>query len=224
MRFQRKIFHLLVDNGIIGRGFRYLPEMNPRHSFNWAEPVLITDKIDGTTCQFNLRHVYQRRDKFKKGDPRKFTASEDERYRLELLDPADPANQHIFKAVKPYLPKFSLDGSIVTYFESFGKKIQARYKDYGPDIRVFDVTYCDEWIPFDETVSLCQTWGLPCVKHALRLLEGGVKQIIETLPKAHHLDPDLQKYDLEGWVLRQGTQIAKIRKTDLKRLTFEVRT
>lgn len=218
MRVQRKIFHLLADNGVIGRDFRYLSEMNPRHNFKWAEPVLITDKIDGTTCQFNLMNVYQRRDNFKKGDPRKFTASEEERYRLEPLNPVDPANQHIFKAVKQYLPKFSRDGSIVTYFEAFGKKIQARYKDYEPDIRVFDVTYLDEWSPFDKTVTYCQSLGLPCVKHAPGYFEEGVEQIIELLPKARHLDPDLQQYDLEGWVLRQGNQIAKIRKKDLKRI------
>ena len=45
-------------------------------------------------------------------------------------------------------------------------------------------------------------------------------QIINELIPAEHIDPTLKAYELEGWVLRQKFQIAKIRKSDLRK--FEV--
>lgn len=218
MRVQRKIFHLLADNGVIGRGFRYLSKINPRHSFNWAEPVLITDKIDGTTVQASATGIFKRRDLFKTGDPRKFTATEQERYTLAKLELDAPENKHIARAVSKYLDVFrEIYPVIMVYFEAFGNKIQARYKGLTPDIRVFDVALRDKFQLFEFTRRFCVGWGLPVVGGYYDRLSG-VSDIISRLENATHSDEALKPYELEGFVLRQGNQIAKIRKTDLKRV------
>ena len=223
MSVQRKIFHLLADNGKTGRDFRYLPKLNPRHNFNWDDWIIVTDKIDGTTTQADNENIYQRRDKFKKGDPRKFTATEAERYYLEKLEESDPQYKWIFKAYVEYKGLFSLMRTdLMVYFECFGDKINARYKGRQQDIRVFDFARFDvnngyRYLPFTATEKLCEEYALPIVGNVTRKFKG-VEGIIDSLPEAVHEDEDLWDYDLEGWVLRQANQIAKIRKNDLKRV------
>ena len=223
MRTQRKIYHLLADNGVIGRAFRYLPKLNPKHSFDWDYWIIVTDKIDGTTTQADNQNIYQRRDKFKKGDPRKFKASEEERYSLEKLDEAAPQNKWIFRAYDKYRSLISLiQDDLVVYFECFGDKINVTYKDRPQDIRVFDfarfnVNYGYHYLPFIATEKLCEQYLLPLVGSVTRKFKG-VNEIIEALPDARHEDEDLMDYELEGWVLRQGSNVAKIRKSDLNRL------
>lgn len=225
MSVQRKIFHLLADNGKTGRDFRYLPKLNPRHDFNWDDWITVTDKIDGTTTQANNENLYQRRDRFKKGNPRKFIATEAERYYLEKLGETDPQYKWIFKAYVKYKGLFHLmRNDLVVYFECFGDKINARYKGRPHDIRVFDfarfgVNNGYQYLPFIATEKLCEEYHLPIVGNITRTFKG-VKKIIDSLPNAFHEGEDLRDYELEGWVLRQGNQIAKIRKKDLKRLTF----
>jgi len=213
---QRKIFHLLANNGLSGREFRYLLKVNPKHAFNWNEPLLITDKIDGTTAQADSEHIYKRRDTFKKGDPQKFKAPETERYFLEQLDETSPQNRWIFQAYSRYKDRFSkIPPSYTVYFECFGDKIQERYKNMPPDIRVFDITHDEEFVPFETTLAFCNTYHLPLVGFQYRTFSH-VSEIVDLLAQATHIDPLLGQYELEGWVLRQQDQIAKIRKADLK--------
>jgi len=191
------------------------------HNFNWDDWIVVTDKIDGTTVQADNKNVYKRRDRFKKGDPRKFKATEEERYYLKQLEEEEPQNKWIFKAFNRYREPIShIEPSYNVYFECFGDKIQARYKGRPQDIRVFDFAIEDKYLPFETTIDLCNSFNIPIVGYTYKKLSG-VKEIIETLPEAKHIDSELQEYELEGWVLRQGKQIAKIRKTDLKKLTKE---
>jgi len=224
MTAQRKIYHLLSDNGVIGRDFRYLPKLNPRHEFDWNDWIIVTDKIDGTTTQADNQFLYQRRDKFKRGDPRKFKASEEERYYLQKLEESEPQNKWIYIAYNKYKELVSLipDG-LVIYFECFGDKINSRYKGRLQDIRVFDFARFNvnkgyNYLPFIATEKLCEEYHLPIVGNITRKFSG-VEEIINTLPNARHEDEDLIDYELEGWVLRQENQIAKIRKDDLRILT-----
>lgn len=180
--------------------------------------MLVTDKIDGTTTQADSQQIYQRRDKFKKGDPLKFKAPESERYFLETLDEALPHNKWIFQASNPYRNRFlKIPPSYTIYFECFGNKIQKRYKDLPLDIRVFDVAYEEEFMPFESTIAFCKTYQLPLVGYQYRKVSS-ISEIVEILAQATHIDPLLAPYDLEGWVLRQQDQIAKIRKADLRLL------
>ena len=218
MRTQRKTYHLLADNGETGRDFKYLPELSDKHDFNWDDKILVTDKIDGTTVQADASGVYQRRDLFKTGDPRKFTATEQERYALAKLDLFVPENKHIARAVSKYLGIFKeLPPVIMIYFEAFGNKIQARYKGLTPDIRVFGLTINDEFQLFEYIRSFCAERGLPVVGGYYAHLSG-VSDILSRLESATHSEKELEPYDLEGFVLRQGDQIAKIRKSDLNKI------
>lgn len=239
MRTQRKIVHLLNNNGASGREFRYLPEVNPVHTFNWTKLIYVTDKIDGTTVQASKDGIFKRIDQFKSRDPRKFTASEEERYKLIQLDFKQPEWKWIWEAVHPYyeglltgLDGFTFENCI--YFEVFGPKINARYRTLPKhDIRVFDFAREEEFLKFSTTINRCKKWSfrrpydadskilmsLPIVGHsAMRFT--GVKQIIQLLEPANHFDPSLATYPLEGWVLRQGGQIAKIRKADLQKIQW----
>jgi len=223
MRTQRKIHHLLDNNGETGNGFRYISKINPKHHFDWDEPIIVTDKIDGTTTQADNQNIYKRRDNFKKGDPRKITASEEERYYLEQLDENAPQNQWIFKAVEPFREQFSwLHDDTTLYFECFGPKIQTRYNNMeNRSIRVFDVAYKGQFAPFTETIQLCEMFGIPIVGYTLTPLHG-VEDIINRLLDARHIDLKLYEFELEGWVIRQREEIAKIRKTDLEKLSVNI--
>ena len=218
MRTQRKTHHLWADHGVTGRDFKYLPELSDKHDFYWDDKILITDKIDGTTVQADASGVYKRRDLFKTGDPRKFTATEQERYILAKLDLDAPENKHIARAVSKYLGIFKkLPPVIMIYFEAFGNKIQARYKGLTPDIRVFGLTINDDFQLFEYIKRFCAERGLPVVGGYYAHLSG-VSDIISRLESATHNEDALKPYELEGFVLRQGSQIAKIRKSDLKKI------
>ena len=221
MRSQRKIHHLLESNGT-GRDFRYLEMMNPKHHFNWDDPIIVTDKIDGTTVQADNQIICQRRDNFKKGDPRKFTASEEERYHLEKLEESSQ-NKWIFEAVEPFREQFlRLSAGVAVYFECFGPKIGTRYRNMeNHSIRVFDVAFKGQFSPFTETIILCEMFDLPLVGYKL-VQYHGIQDIIKWLQDARHADLKLYEFELEGWVIRQREEIAKIRKSDLEKLLVKV--
>jgi hypothetical protein len=84
-----------------------------------------------------------------------------------------------------------------------------------PDIRVFDITQDDHFVPFEKTITLCNTYQLPIVGFRYQKFSG-VAEFVSTLPQAVHIDSLLKEYELEGWVIRQKDQIAKIRKADLQ--------
>ncbi len=221
MRVQRKIFHLLADNGISGANFGYLPQISSRHKFDFSKAFVITDKIDGTTVQADNRAIYQRRDKFKSGDPRKFSASEAERYFLVELNKNGSENKWIFEAVEPFQSKMKqmLD-DLVVYFECFGSKIQDRYRAFGHhSIRIFDFALHDDYLPFEETLQKCTSFNLPNVGYDLRHFDD-IFELLASFKNAEHIDPELKPFILEGWVIRQGDQIAKIRKADLRKLSI----
>lgn len=221
MRVQRKILHLLANNGETGAGFRYVPKLNPEHGIDLADWIIITDKMDGTTTQSDGADIYQRRDKFKKGDPAKFTASEEERYTLEKLDSTNPAYQYIFKAVESYREKLknacAFKGETV-YFECLGDKINARYPGLAPTIRVFDWAIDDEYCPFTEMVALCAGLQLPVVESVRRGNLTSLHKLLEELRVAKYMGDTFKPYPLEGWVIRQGDKIAKIRVVDLDKV------
>ena len=219
MRVQRKIHHLLANNGEIGGGFRYLPTLNPLVNFNWKNIIIVTDKIDGTTVQADSQNIYKRYDKLRKGDPKKLTATEDERYGLKKLSEEDPANKWIFKARDRYRKRFSrMKSGLMVYFECFGDKINARYKGREQDIRVFDFALDDEYISFENILGNCEEIGLPPVGSFNHAKFGEVTDIIKQVAGTGHIDLKLAGIPLEGWVLRQGEHIAKIRKNDLSRI------
>jgi len=223
MRTQRKIFHLLADNGINGSPFRYLPEVSLRHKFDFTKPFTITDKIDGTTVQADNQSSYQRRDKFKKGDPKKFSASEEERYFLQELDTSNPENKWILQAIQPFQNNMrEMPHGLVAYFECFGSKIQDRYRTFaGHSIRIFDFAFNDKYLPFEETIQKCTSLNLPIVGHAVRRFSD-LSQLLMTFTMSEHIAPELKSFVLEGWVIRQEDEIAKIRKDDLHKMFVPV--
>lgn len=222
MRTQRKIPHLLANNGLSGRDFQYLPTLNPEVVFDWNLPVILTDKIDGTTVQADNTGIYKRIDLFKSGDPRKHSASEEERYGLRKLDENAPENKWILDACSKYRDIFNhLPDDHTVYFEAFGDKIQSRYAGVDRDIRVFDMAWKDQFTLFRRTVDYCESLGLPTVGWDFKLLAEGVSTLLKILPEARHIEEyfDLVKpVELEGVVLRQLDRIAKIRKADLAKV------
>lgn len=176
--------------------------------------------VHNTTTQADCLAVFQRRDRFKAGDDRKFAASDQQRYYTQQLDKWDPANKWVFEACRRYLPAIqNMPSSCTAYFECFGERIQARYRGWHyHDIRVFDFTEFDFFFDaFADVVSYAKRLEIPVVGHTTRTFHG-IAEIIAALPDAQHRDPDLSQFELEGWVIRQGDQIAKIRKKDLTRL------
>lgn len=202
----------------MGKDFAYSRELSPKHNFDWKSQVIVTDKIDGTTTQADNQNLYKRIDKFKKGDPQKFIAPEEVRYDLHVLSESAPENKWIFLAYTPFKERIAkLPSGIIVYFECFGDRIDTRYKGRPQDIRVFDFAEGDTYLPFETTIHLCEQLSLPIVGHEYAQFSG-VEEVIEHLSNAVHIDKNLRDYELEGWVLRQGDQIAKIRKADLNRL------
>lgn len=221
MRTQRKIHHLLTNNGKMSRNFRYLPVMNPVHTFDFTKTLYLTDKIDGTTVQVKNNVLYKRMDRFKKGDPRKFTATEEERYTLMELDTTAPQWKWIMDACKPYRLFFAkLPSYLAVYFEAFGDKIQSRFKGLSRDIRVFDTAIEDNFNYFWFTVQICKNYKLSHV-NCFRGIVNGIDAIINWLSYAVYWDKTLLEYEVEGWVIRQKDQIAKIRKSDLKKIEWK---
>jgi hypothetical protein len=220
MTTQRKIHHVLDSQGN-GDSFFYLPLL--KAPIDISQPLLVTEKVDGTTVQGKKEDgqftVYKRFDNFKPGDPRKHAASEAERYRLEKLQPKDPASKWIWLSVNRWQDKFNqLPEGLWVYFEALGDKIGARYKGLPATVRVFDTApESGSYNPFETTVEVIQQAGLPLV--AFRTVSfGDVETLILQLQSAKPQDEELKPYVLEGWVLRQGETVAKIRVKDLDRL------
>jgi hypothetical protein len=240
---QRKIHHLLADNGETGHNFRYLPELNSIHKFDWNDPIILTDKIDGTTVQAADKRVFKRKDKFKKGDPRKREVPPGERYELVEIFPDAPEWRWVFEAYDRYKPIFKrLFNRFTVYFEAFGPKINKRYRGMDHhDLRVFDIVQPPAFVfgDFVDVVDFCTATGLPCVGRTSMYFKGfdtpqaalyawlhDTDAYIEhsdtpELDYYKHADPLLEAYELEGYVLRQGSEIAKIRKSDFAILDWE---
>lgn len=219
MTTQRKIYHLLDSQGN-QEDFKYLPSLNAPFDLN--QPILVTEKVDGTTVQGRVESgefvTYKRFDNFKPGDPRKHAASEEERYRLEKLQLSDPASRWIWRSVDGWKSKLNqLPEGLWVYFEAIGDKIGARYKGLSPTIRVFDTSSEGKFNPFGFLVVLCHQLGIPTVEFHSSVF-GDLGTLVETLRVAESRDEELKPYKLEGWVLRQGEHVAKIRVKDLDKL------
>ncbi len=94
---------------------------------------------------------------------------------------------------------------------------------------MFDISQaksCDagavhEYIPFDQTVLLCEKWGLPCVayRHEPNLQLKAI--LIELSQRPRYKDVE---GELEGYVIRDfrgaGSRIAKIRVEDLLKIDY----
>lgn len=231
---QRKIPHLLKDVGT-GREHRYIREL--RVPFDLQKPMIITEKVDGTTVQsrylFGKLEVWKRFDNFRAGDPKKHAAPESERYRLEKLHHDDPSAKWIWAAVDRHyggLCKFW--GSVWVFFEALGANINARYRNppLQPTIRVFDIGSYGRFHDFT-TTQLAKSAELPIVGAHTQIF-GDLETLFRDLRQARYEDskrdelyPDdnLCGYPLEGWVLRRsdpdGTElVAKIRVKDLAKL------
>lgn len=221
MTTQRKIGHVLVSAGE-GRDFHYTRA--PAAPFDLSKPILVTEKVDGSTMQARNGKPFKRYDNFKAGDSRKHGASEEERYRLEACSREKPHERYYLDAFDVYADAFlRVAPHLWVYFEAIGPKIGARYRGLGegPTIRVFDVSDAGAFLPFGETDAIAHRAGLPVVAtHTLTF--GDVAGLISLLSEAQSRDAALPTHDLEGWVLRQWNGereiVAKIRKADLGRL------
>jgi hypothetical protein len=217
-RTQRKIVHLLDSSGT-GDTFRYYNKLNRKAQFLEGDSVYLTEKWDGTTAQATNAGVYKRLDLLKKGDPRKATASESERYMLEKLDLEHNKNRWIREAVQEYTSVFqSLPDGVCVYFEAIGTSIGGRFKhlDEFHDIRVFDFARDDKYLSFDDTVALATEYSLPLV-HYDELTDLTVAGVIEQLSRTSRSYTDIDA-ELEGFVVRDITdrgRVAKIRVEDL---------
>lgn len=218
MAIQRKIYHLLKSEGT-EETFRYL--LSLRAPFDLLRPVLMTEKVDGSTMQSCGGMPWKRFDRFKAGDPRKHSASESERYELRPCRADDPSVKWYLAGFEAHKAAFEEFGRRYfdrwIYFESLGGKIGARYKDLDPTIRVFDTSYNGVFLPFAETVKTAYQVGLPVVQHREEIF-GTLENLLEVLAHDVSGDSKLPPHQLEGWVLRQGEVVAKIRVKDLNQI------
>ena len=228
MLTQRKIYHLLKSFGQ-GDDFWYLWEL--RTAFDLSKPILVTDKLDGSTMQTDGTEPWKRFDRFKKGDKRKFNASEEERYELRICQPDDPLVKWYIEAFNVYRDRFAEFGrrypGFCAYFEALGGNIGGRFPGLKPTIRVFDVADENSYLPFLETVKIAESVGLPVVPHRWEMF-GNLETLLEILSRDVSGDKDLPMHILEGWVLRQMVNgeevVAKIRIADLAQLSGEPKT
>jgi len=221
---QRKIHHLLQSHGE-GRDFQYLPDL--RASFDLGEPILVTEKVDGSTMQSKQGEAWKRFDRFKKKDPRKRLASEEERYELRLCSPYDPGVKWYLASFNAHSSQFNLFGQRHPdrwiYFEALGAKVQSRYPGLDPTVRVFDVSSNGAFLPFSEAVSIAFELGLPVVAHRWETF-GSLGNLLDSLTTDSSRDDGLPSHQLEGWVLRQSGStpseevVAKVRIGDLRKL------
>lgn len=220
---QRKIHHVLKNNGGEGSEFRYLPETDMP-----LNDLLLTDKVDGSTVQFTNGKFFKRMDNFQTGDPRKFTATEEERYRLEPLDDR-PAFKHYLTSAMTQEEGFmrfaEMFKDTTVYFEALGSKIGARYKTLLPTIRCFDVSNSNGFLPFQEAVEMLKCAGLPIVEYTPASFEN-IDELIEYVAGYSAVDKGLGDHEAEGLVIRSNfigddnrqEVVRKIRKNDLKRI------
>lgn len=212
---QRKIRHLLVGEGE-GASFSYREEL--AQPFDLMQPILVTEKVDGSTMQALGGEPFKRYDRFKARDPRKHTATEEERYELRPCSRANPAERWYLDAFDAHAEAFSrVPSDVCIYFEAMGERIGARYPRLEPTVRVFDASRDGAWLPFVDTVQLATLTGLPLVAHETRVFMT-LNNLLLALACADSYDDDLPEHRLEGWVLRQGDLVAKIRKADLAKM------
>jgi len=221
MTTQRKIKHLLASAGT-GAEFRYLPQLAV--PFDFSRAFLVTEKADGSTMQAQDGLPYKRYDRFTKGDPRKFTASEEERYELRACTRDNPAERWYLAAFDAHQEAFARSArsapGLWIYFEALGAKISARYPDLAPTVRVFDVARAGSFLPFERAIEEAGAAGLPLVHYTLTRFVG----LPDLFWSLEHQQSDLvhpttfRPYSSEGWVLRQDDLIAKIRVADLARI------
>merc|ERR1739847_28542 len=134
--------------------------------------VYLTEKWDGTTMQATAGAIFKRLDvagKQKSKDP-------SQRYTLRLvawraadgwrgLDFID-GDVRLQDAVTPYLGKIeALADGLCVYFECVHTRINANFQhiDGFADIRVFDSSRGDAFLPFEETIALASHYKLPLV-------------------------------------------------------------
>lgn len=223
---QRKIHHLLQSEGE-GATFHYLPEL--RAPFDLNKPIIVTEKVDGSTMQSRHGEPWKRFDRFSKGDPKKRLVSEDERYELRLCRLDDPSVKWYLASFNAYCEQFKEFGKRYSnhwiYFEALGNKINARYKGLDPTVRVFDVSENGVFLPFLEVVKVASWVGLPAVSYRWEVF-GFLGNLLEVFRNDFSRDGHLPAHNLEGWVLRQHVithtlneeVVAKIRFEDLKKI------
>lgn len=226
MATQRKIHHLLQSEGEEAT-FRYLPAL--RVPFDLNKPVLVTEKVDGSTMQSMHGEPWKRFDRFSKGNPRKRLVSEDERYELRLCKSDDPSVKWYLASFNAYREQFEKFGKRYPdrwiYFEALNGKIGARYKGLDPIVRIFDISENGRFLPFLDAASVASEVGLPVVVHRQEVF-GFLDNLLEILASDFSRDSGFPKHNLEGWVLRQyvvthassGEVVAKIRVEDLKKI------
>ena len=219
---QRKIYNLLTSEGQ-GKTFRYHLEMYP--PFDLSLPLTVTEKVDGSTMQAYRGKPWKRFDRFKKGSKRKRSVLPAERYELRLLEDTEPAHKWLLASFTTYRSEIEIFGKhnpgLWLYFEALGAKIQARYRDLPPTIRMFDMGNETEFLHFFQTKQAAETYDLPLVaSHKTKF--SSLEEILTALEHAASNDPRLPDHELEGWVLRQNINgkeiVAKIRKSDLKKI------
>lgn len=222
MLMQRKIHHLLASEGEDDT-FRYLPRL--RAPFDLSQPLLVTEKVDGSTMQAFRGKPWKRFDRFKKGDQRKRLVPEEERYELRPCDPADSNIKWCLKSFEAYKEQFTLFGETYpehwVYFEALGSKIASRYKNLEPTVRVFDIGTNSHFLPFEEALNMVAKAGLPTVATRWQYFSN-LEILLIFLSQDVSRDTALPDHQLEGWVLRQavngGEVVAKIRVNNLKKI------
>lgn len=227
MSTQRKIHHLLQSEGE-GDTFRYLPVLSAPFDLN--RPILVTEKVDGSTMQSAKGEPWKRFDRFSKGDPRKRLVNEEDRYELRPCRSDDPSVKWYLASFNAHRERFEEFGRRYPdhwiYFEALGVKIGSRYKGLDPTVRVFDVSDRGIFFSFLDTVKIVSEIGLPMVAYRWEVF-GHVNNLLEVLAKDVSRDEQLPPHELEGWVLRQHVVnhavekevVAKIRVHDLRRIT-----
>lgn len=226
MSTQRKIHHVLASEGE-DKTFRYLPVL--KAPFDLSKPILVTEKVDGSTMQSQLGEPWKRFDRFSKGDPRKRLVSEDERYELRRCEASDPAMKWYLAAFDSAREAFERFGQQYpnhwVYFEAMGSKIQARYPGLAPTVRIFDVSKNGDFLSFEEAVNIVSQFGLPVVaygKKTFNTLDRLLEDLVAPI-SVYDDDLGLPSHQREGWVLRQddgnGNEVvAKIRIADLEKM------
>eukprot|EP00929_Paragymnodinium_shiwhaense_P092783 TRINITY_DN5277_c0_g2_i1.p1 TRINITY_DN5277_c0_g2~~TRINITY_DN5277_c0_g2_i1.p1 ORF type:complete len:371 (-),score=128.23 TRINITY_DN5277_c0_g2_i1:274-1386(-) len=234
---QRKIFHMFEHRGS-GDKFCYAPppRLNAAQTgFGAGEvpnpAVYITEKWDGTTLQATNTHIFKRLDLWGK---RKNGADPSQRYELRLIAwrgaetnaewcgldfiAADP---HIAEAVGPYLQLFEkLEDGLCVYFEAVHSKINAtfRHLEGFAGIRVFDSSRGDKFLPFEETIELAETIGMPLVAWQ-QVAELTAAELWRQLCEASQQQYSGVPAALEGFVVREagaeGWRIGKARVENL---------
>jgi len=218
---QRKIYHMFATQGA-GETFQYVgPVLNNDlpTAFSQQEPMVLTEKWDGTTYEATSRGIYQRLDHGQKAAP-------EDRYELTLrawregdswegLEFVDPK---VVMALRPHLDVIAkLEDGLCVYFEICHRNINVSFRCLEENwcaLRVFDFSDDTGFLPYDRVRELMNKYDLPCVGTVATVGPGWTQeQLWEELRKTktmgyQGLPPGPS---LEGLVLRSGHAIAKAR-------------